>query len=306
MSTLNHLPLRPLARRLLPIVPIHTRYRGLATLPIFSLEGKICVVTGAGRGLGKEFLTAFALSGANGACVDISLEASRSSISSITSEVKAASQSPTPSSPSSIPNLLPYACDVRSEQATRETFAAILRDFGRVDVLVTAAGIVENAPAEETSVDEFQKVMDVNLKGSFLWAKEVGRYWLKEGVRGNLILVSSMSAMICVRPQKQVAYNASKAAVSLMGKTLATEWAPKGIRVNSLCPGYMKTDLIRELLEKQGAAGEQMEKEWVRDIPMGRMAHPSELRGTIVWMASDASSYLNGSDVVVDGGYCCW
>lgn len=95
----------------------------------------------------------------------------------------------------------------------------------------------------------------------------------------------------------------SKGAVSLLGKSLATEWGAKGIRVNCLCPGYMKTDLIIDLLAKEG---EHIEQRWVKDIPMQRMAHPRELQGTIVWMASDASSYLNGSDVIVDGGYTCW
>ncbi|KAL1988621.1 hypothetical protein VTN96DRAFT_8321 [Rasamsonia emersonii] len=89
----------------------------------------------------------------------------------------------------------------------------------------------------------------------------------------------------------------------MLAKSLATEWGPHGIRVNTLSPGYMKTDLIRELLEKQGR---DLEQSWVKDIPLGRMAHPSELQGTVVWMASDASSYLNGSDIIVDGGYTAY
>jgi len=268
------------------------------TLPSFSLEGKTCVVTGAARGLGKEFLTAFALSGARGACIDLSLESGNNSLKHITEHITSK-----PSTASYKPELRAYACDVTSEAQVKDTWGAIVKDFGQVDVLVTAAGIVDNVEGENYAFARWQKMFDINVNGSFLFAREAGKYWIEEKKKGNVILVSSMSAHICVRPQKQAAYNASKAAVSLMGKSLATEWAPKGIRVNSLCPGYMKTDLIIDLLAKEGT---YIEDNWVKDIPMGRLAHPSELQGTIVWMASDASSYLTGSDIVVDGGYTCW
>ncbi|KUJ07263.1 short-chain dehydrogenase/reductase-like protein SDR [Mollisia scopiformis] len=250
--------------------------RTLMTLPAFSLEGKTCVVTGAARGL----------------------EGGKASIEHITEHI-----SSQPTTRDYKPELRAYACDVTSEQQVQDTWKAVVQDFGRVDVVVTAAGIVENFEAENYAYDRWKKMMDINLNGSFLFAKEAGRHWIEQSIKGNLILVSSMSASICVRPQKQAAYNASKGAVSLLGRSLATEWGPKGIRVNNLCPGYMKTDLIIDLLEKEG---KHIEEGWVKDVPMGRLAHPSELQGTIVWMASDASSYLHGSDIVVDGGYCCW
>ncbi|PMD39219.1 short-chain dehydrogenase/reductase-like protein SDR [Hyaloscypha variabilis F] len=273
--------------------------RTVMTLPSFSLEGKTCLVTGAARGLGKEFLTAFALSGARGACVDLSLQAGRSSVKHITEHI--ASQPSTPSSYT--PELRAYACDVTSEEQVQETWDSVVKDFGKVDVVVTAAGIVENFEAENYEYSRWLKMFDINVNGSFLFAKQAGKHWIDNSMKGNLILVSSMSSIICVRPQKQAAYNASKAAVSLLGRSLATEWGPKGIRVNSLCPGYMKTDLIIDLLAKEGR---HIEEGWVKDVPMGRLGRPHELQGTIVWMASDASSYLNGSDIVVDGGYCCW
>jgi len=175
--------------------------RSLKTLPSFSLEGKTCVVTGAGRGLGKEFLTAFALSGARGACVDISLEGGQDSIKHIQDHI---SQGKSDFSP----DLRAYACDVTSEQHVKETWGSIIRDFGKVDVVVTAAGIVENFEAENYPYDRWNRMMDVNLNGSFLFAREAGKFWIDRKMRGNLILVSSMSSMICVRPQKQAAYNA--------------------------------------------------------------------------------------------------
>jgi NAD(P)-dependent dehydrogenase (short-subunit alcohol dehydrogenase family) len=171
------------------------------TLPSFSLEGKTCVVTGAARGLGKEFLTAFALSGARGACVDLSLQSSKDSIKHIGEHVAQ-------SSPNFTPELRAYSCNVTSEEQVQETWASIVKDFGKVDVVVTAAGIVENFEAEKYAYDRWKKMIDINLNGSFLFAREAGKHWIEQEIKGNLILVSSMSSKICVRPQKQAAYNA--------------------------------------------------------------------------------------------------
>jgi NAD(P)-dependent dehydrogenase (short-subunit alcohol dehydrogenase family) len=119
--------------------------------------------------------------------------------------------------------------------------------------------------------------------GSWLFAREAGKHMLEHNIRGSIVLIASMSATICVRPQKQAAYNTSKGAIQMLAKSLATEWGPRGIRVNSLSPGYMRTDLIKGLLENEG---KELVESWNKDIPMGRMAEPHELRGTIVWMAS--------------------
>ncbi|KAL1968155.1 hypothetical protein VTN77DRAFT_2286 [Rasamsonia byssochlamydoides] len=280
-----------------PSFGIRGSYRGVRTLPAFSLEGKTCVVTGAARGLGKEFLTGFALSGARGACVDLTLPAAQSSIADITQHVRTIQPSYPP------PDLRAYACDVTQEAQVKATFAQIVHDFGQVDVLVTAAGIVDNVEAENYEYDRWRKMLAVNLDGTFLWAREAGRHMLENRVKGSIILVASMSGSVCVRPQRQAAYNASKGAVIMLAKSLATEWGPSNIRVNTLSPGYMQTDLIRELLEKQGR---ELVRSWIKDIPLGRMAQPSELQGTVVWMASDASRYLNGADVIVDGGYTAY
>lgn len=218
MSTLAALRQNALAKYLHKYSMSSLHRRNLMTLPSFSLEGKTCVVTGAARGLGKEFLTAFALSGARGACVDLSLQGGKDSIAHITSHI--ASQ---PSTSSYTPDLRAYACNVTSESQVRDTWASIVSDFGKVDVVVTAAGIVDNVEAENYEYERWKKMFDVNLHGSFLFAREAGKYWIEKSMEGNLILVSSMSATICVRPQKQAAYNASKAAVSLMGRSLATE-----------------------------------------------------------------------------------
>lgn len=118
-----------------------------------------------------------------------------------------------------------------------------MSDFGKVDVLVTAAGIAHILPAEAHDFPRWRRTMDVNLDGSFLFAREAGRHMLAKKIKGSIILIASMSASICVRPQKQAAYNASKGGVQMLAKSLATEWAPRGIRVNSLSPGVSTIQL---------------------------------------------------------------
>ncbi|KAI9858281.1 MAG: hypothetical protein M1813_007555 [Trichoglossum hirsutum] len=237
----------------------------------------------------------------NSACVDLNLDSAQDACSHIHNTVS--HHLSTTSSQDTVPHLSAYACDVTSEDLVQQTFSSIIHDFGGIDVLVTAAGIVDNVAAEEYGFERWKMMLDVNLNGTFLCAREAGRHMLREGKGGSIVLVGSMSAFICVRPQKQAAYNTSKAGVSILTKSLATEWGPHGIRVNCLNPGYLKTDLIAGLLERDGRG---LDKEWVKDVPLGRMGHPSEMGGAAVWMASDASSYLTGSDIVVDGGYTCY
>lgn len=143
-------------------------------------------------------------------------------------------------------------------------------------------------------------MIDVNLTGTFLFAKAAGKWWIDNKVQGRILIVSSMSGSIVNRPQKQSAYNASKAASAHLMKSLASEWAPYGIRVNAISPGYIETE---------ANAGEEMEKlkeDWLRDIPLRRIAKPEEFRGAAVWLVSDASSYVTGSEILVDGGYTIW
>jgi NAD(P)-dependent dehydrogenase (short-subunit alcohol dehydrogenase family) len=173
-------------------------------LSSFSLEDKTCVVSGGARGLGKEFLTACALSGAKGACVDLSFKAGNDSIRHVKEHI---------SSVSSVrklyePDLRAYACDVTSESQVKDTWKAIIQDLGKIDIVITAAGIVDNFEAENYDYDRWKKMLNVNLNGSFLFAREAGRYWIEQKMKGNLILGPSMSGNICLRPQKQSAYNA--------------------------------------------------------------------------------------------------
>jgi sorbose reductase len=143
-------------------------------------------------------------------------------------------------------------------------------------------------------------MIDVNLTGTFLFSRTAGKWWIDNKIDGRILVISSMSGSIVNRPQKQSAYNASKAASAHLMKSLASEWAPHGIRVNALSPGYIQTEA------NEGEEMEELSKRWVNDIPMARIAKPEEFRGAAVWLVSDASSYVTGSEIIVDGGYTIW
>ena len=164
------------------------------------------------------------------ACVDLTLEGGQSSIEDISRHVNGI----TGTKPG---DLRPYACNATLETDVKQTVSQIIDDFGKIDVLVTAAGIVDNVEAENYDFPRWRKMMDINVDGSFLFTREVGNHMIQQQIKGSIILIASMSATICVRPQKQAAYNASKGAVQMLSKSLATEWGSKGIRVNSLSPG---------------------------------------------------------------------
>jgi NAD(P)-dependent dehydrogenase (short-subunit alcohol dehydrogenase family) len=190
---------------------------------------------------------------------------------------------------------------VTDEHQVTTTFAAIEREFGPIDVLVAAAGIVENVAAEDYPAASWRKIIDVNLNGVFFTAQAAGRGMIARK-SGSIILIASMSGLIVNRPQKQSAYNVSKAGVIMMAKSLAAEWAPHGVRVNAIAPGYMRTALTDQVLAGQP----ELRQTWEGLIPLGRMGTPLELSGTVVYLASDASSYVTGSTLVIDGGYTAW
>ncbi|CAI9626010.1 unnamed protein product [Alternaria alternata] len=267
----------------------HTQRR---TLPDFSLEGKVAVVTGASQGLGQQILAAFALSGAHGAIVDLKQEGADKSAKALIEEAETQGLPP--------PKVHGYECDTSSEEGVKSTWDKIIQEFGTVDILVTNAGITGGAPAEDYPFEDFKRMIDVNLTGTFLFSRTAGKWWIENQVDGRILIVSSMSGSIVNRPQKQSAYNASKAASAHLMKSLASEWAPHGIRVNALSPGYIQTEA------NEGEEMEKLSKEWLKDIPMKRIAKPEEFRGAAVWLVSDASSYVTGSEIIVDGGYTIW
>lgn len=186
--------------------------------------------------------------------------------------------------------------DVTDPASSAAAVAAIIEREGAVDGLVAAAGVVEDdVAAEEMSPEVFDFTLGVNLRGLFFSAQAFGREFLRRGA-GNIVLISSMSGNHVVNvPQKQCAYNASKGGVSALARSLASEWASRGVRVNAVAPGYVDTPL---LVKKQ-----HQFDEWLGYTPAERFARPEEIAGTVAFLLSDDASYYCGSELLVDGGY---
>lgn len=186
--------------------------------------------------------------------------------------------------------------DVVEPASLQSALDAILDREQRVDSVVAAAGVVEDdVPAESMEIDVFDRVLGVNLRGVFLTCQTFGRRMLQQG-HGQIVAISSMSGNHVVNtPQKQCAYNTSKAGVSALVRSLAVEWGPRGVRVNAVAPGYVETPLLS--LKKH-----QFDS-WLSRTPLGRMADPVEVAGTIAFLLSDDAKYYCGSELLVDGGY---
>ncbi|GAA5922686.1 hypothetical protein JCM1841_001105 [Sporobolomyces salmonicolor] len=269
----------------------HTR----RTLASFSMTGKVCVVTGAARGLGNLFARTFAESGSNAiAILDLDQKMAEQAADDLVDWFEKHGQAKKGEI-----SAIGLACDVSDEESVQAGFKTIIEKYGRVDVLVTAAGIVENFPAEEYPAAKFRKLMAINVEGSFYCAREAAKDMMRRQAPGSIVMIGSMSGATVNVPQPQTPYNASKAAVRHMASSLAVEWATKGIRVNVISPGYMATALTRVILDRDP----ELRDAWVNLTPMGRIGEPEDLKGAVIYLASDASAFTTGADLRVDGGY---
>jgi NAD(P)-dependent dehydrogenase (short-subunit alcohol dehydrogenase family) len=249
----------------------------------FRLDGKVAVVTGAARGIG--FATAEALAEAGALVVIADMDGAGAAKAAATLGGKADS----------------IALDVTDPRAVERVQAEIVKRHGKVDVLVNNAGIAISFKPAETMADEtWNKVIDVNLNGVFWCCRAFGKHMLAQG-SGAIVNLGSISAQIVNYPQEQANYNASKAGVHHLTRSLAAEWASRGVRVNCVAPTYIETDLTRDV-----AANKEISQHWIDGTPMGRMGQPSEIASVILFLASDASSLMTGSIVYADGGYICW
>jgi NAD(P)-dependent dehydrogenase (short-subunit alcohol dehydrogenase family) len=247
------------------------------------LDGQVAVVTGGARGIGFSLAGALARQGVHVALVDL--------LASVTGSAETLAGAGV--------RTLGLRADVTSEEALAAAFAEVDRELGSPTILVNAAGITVWEDSLEATKASWSKVIEVNLTGTFLTCQAFGRCCRDAGHGGAIVNVSSMSATVVNVPQHQVSYHASKAGVDLVTKALAVEWAPLGIRVNAVAPGYILSDMTRQFTE----ANPELAERWRGLIPAGRMGEPADLDGLVVLLCSSAASYLTGQSVVIDGGY---
>lgn len=249
----------------------------------FSISGN-AIITGGTGAIGLKTARAMLQHGLSGLMMfDLNADASQESIQALKDEFPGAKIEALP-------------VDVTDEEQVSASVAETVNRLGSVDMLVCFAGIVGCAHALDMPASQFRKILDVNTTGTFICAQAAARQMIKQGTGGKIVLTASISAHRVNFPQPQVGYNVSKAAVVMLKSSLAAEWARYGITVNSVSPGYMDTVLN----EGEGLADAR--RSWCERNPFGRMGLPEEVAGVVVMLVSRAGSYMNGADVVVDGG----
>ena len=253
---------------------------------LFDLAGRVALVTGAGSGLGAVFAEALAEAGATVVCVGRRLDRVQNTAGRLD---EFGCQS------------VALSADVTDEAAVSGMVAQTVERFGRLDILVNNAGTAVVGPPETISLADWQRVVDVNLTGVFLCAREAAKAMIAAGT-GSEATAPRIEAMLMIRPPRPAAaYDATKGAVVNLTRDLAVHWAPHGILVNAIGPAYFPSEMTEGFL-----ALPEMRREIERRTPLGRIGRPEELKGAVVFFASDASSYVTGQTLYVDGGWTAW
>lgn len=246
----------------------------------FSLEGKTALVTGGNQGLGKAFALGLAEAGARVAICGRRVDANQAAVD----EARAAGH-----------DIVPITADITRDDEVKAMTGQAVDALGTIDVLVNNAGVCYHAPSFEVTDEQWTNVFDLNVRALWKVSLAVGAVMRERG-GGSIVNVGSISGLIVNRPQWQPAYNASKAAVHQLTKSLAVEWAQYGIRVNAVAPGYVKTEMAP-------VDRPEFQRHWIDDAPQQRYALPEEIAPSVVFLASDAASFITGSVLVADGGY---
>ncbi len=256
----------------------------MAVLDRFALDEQTAIVTGGNRGIGREIAQSLAEAGANVVVANRDSESGAEAASEIAESTGV--------------ETLAVETDVADEASVREMVDAAVEEFETIDILVNNAGIVVHESAEAMTVEEWDSVIDINLRGTFLCSKYVGES-MRESGGGSVVNISSMSAFVANYPQEQVAYNASKGGVESFTRQLASEWAEHDIRVNTIAPGYIRTDNT----DQADAINPDIDETWESEMLMDEIAGPEDVAPAAVFLASDASRYMTGASIVIDGGY---
>ena len=248
------------------------------------LNGRIAIITGGARGLGYSLANALADQGANVGLVDILPQVGESAAALAERYgIRAVGA----------------VADVTDAASVDAAFGEVSDALGTPSILITAAGVTIWGDSVDVDPATWSRVVDINLTGTFFACQAFGRRLIASGGPGSAVLISSMSGQVVNVPQFQASYNSTKAAVNQLAKSLAVEWAGRGIRVNSIAPGYFLSDMTRQFTEENPT----LAAEWAGLIPLGRMGEPEDLNGLVLLLASEASSYLTAQTLVIDGGY---
>ena len=255
-------------------------------MKLFDLTGKTAIVTGGGKGIGRQMAQGLAEAGANVVLCARQADRCEQAAAELAEQfgVKA----------------LGLGCDVRDTEQVQAVVARTVTDFGTVDVLVNNAGVVWGATPEDMPLEGWQKVVDVNLTGVFLFSQAAGRVMI-DGNGGSIVNIASVAGLQGGQPEimNAIPYNTTKGGVIAFTRDLATKWARHGIRVNAIAPGWIPSDMANFVLDQHG-------DELVRHVPLGRFGGPEDLKGVVVFLASDASAYVTAHTLVVDGGQSAW